>query len=147
EISPSSLYDSHAYYGFSHYSLCDGTKPKRSIFRPGSSTSWFLASQSSPGRGGCGQNPLACRATEGKKPLRFLASRPPAMTCDKNPKVCQASGSAGSDCCNKKCVDRNTDTANCGKCGGNGITQRFAAKLCMNTNYHDAPDGSLLLDL
>ncbi|KAL6282009.1 hypothetical protein ACE6H2_012938 [Prunus campanulata] len=48
---------------------------------------------------------------------RFLASRPPAVTCDKNPKVCQASGSTGSDCCNKKCVDRNTDTANCGKCG------------------------------
>ncbi|KAL6282008.1 hypothetical protein ACE6H2_012937 [Prunus campanulata] len=48
---------------------------------------------------------------------RFLASRPPAMTCDRYPKVCGASGSAGPDCCKKKCVDRNTDRANCGKCG------------------------------
>ncbi|PQQ02605.1 hypothetical protein Pyn_16166 [Prunus yedoensis var. nudiflora] len=48
---------------------------------------------------------------------RFLASRPPPVTCDKNPKVCQAYGSTRPDCCNKKCVDKNTDTANCGKCG------------------------------
>ncbi|XP_030490695.2 stigma-specific STIG1-like protein 1 [Cannabis sativa] len=47
---------------------------------------------------------------------RFLASRRP-LTCDKNPKVCYAKGSAGSDCCKKKCVDLSSDRVNCGRCG------------------------------
>ncbi|KAM5588766.1 stigma-specific STIG1-like protein 1 [Rosa sericea] len=48
---------------------------------------------------------------------RFLATRAVATTCDKNPKVCKAAGSAGRDCCKKKCVDLKTDRVNCGKCG------------------------------
>ncbi|EXB77050.1 hypothetical protein L484_014177 [Morus notabilis] len=51
---------------------------------------------------------------------RFLASQrrlAAAMTCDKYPKVCRAKGSAGPDCCKKKCVDTSYDRLNCGKCG------------------------------
>lgn len=49
---------------------------------------------------------------------RFLAQNPRALkTCDKYPRVCDAKGSAGPDCCRKKCVDVMTDKANCGKCG------------------------------
>ncbi|CAL9015122.1 unnamed protein product [Prunus brigantina] len=50
---------------FLAYGKC-GTKCNYSeICCEGSSTSRFLASQCSPGRGGCDQNPLACKATEG----------------------------------------------------------------------------------
>ncbi|XP_068323455.1 stigma-specific STIG1-like protein 2 [Pyrus communis] len=48
---------------------------------------------------------------------RLLASRATVTTCDKYPRVCRASGSAGPDCCKKKCVDTNTDRVNCGTCG------------------------------
>lgn len=51
---------------------------------------------------------------------RFLASRgrsTAVMTCDKYPRMCRTKGSAGPDCCKKKCVDTLTDTLNCGKCG------------------------------
>ncbi|KAJ9136379.1 hypothetical protein P3X46_033464 [Hevea brasiliensis] len=52
------------------------------------------------------------------EPGRFLASKPPpAMTCDKYPRVCRAKGSAGPDCCKKQCVDVMKDKLNCGKCG------------------------------
>ncbi|XP_022714418.1 stigma-specific STIG1-like protein 1 [Durio zibethinus] len=49
---------------------------------------------------------------------RFLAqSSRAAKTCDKNPKICRINGSPGPFCCNKKCVDIETDKFNCGKCG------------------------------
>ncbi|CAL0307270.1 unnamed protein product [Lupinus luteus] len=40
-----------------------------------------------------------------------------ATSCDKYPKICDVKGSAGSDCCNNKCVKLSTDGSNCGKCG------------------------------
>ncbi|KOM33657.1 hypothetical protein LR48_Vigan01g321300 [Vigna angularis] len=47
---------------------------------------------------------------------RFLSERV-VVTCDKYPNVCDIKGSAGSDCCMKKCVNLSTDGSNCGKCG------------------------------
>ncbi|ONI09900.1 hypothetical protein PRUPE_4G017100 [Prunus persica] len=74
---------------------------------------------------------------------RFLASRPPAITCDKNPKLCQVYGSAGPDCCNKKCVDRNTDTANCGKCGRKcNYAEICCEGKCVNPNSDNENCGS-----
>ncbi|KAK2394189.1 hypothetical protein QL285_056047 [Trifolium repens] len=40
-----------------------------------------------------------------------------SLTCDKYPKVCLVKGSAGPDCCNKKCVNFTRDMFNCGRCG------------------------------
>ncbi|KAB2597012.1 hypothetical protein D8674_039771 [Pyrus ussuriensis x Pyrus communis] len=54
------------------------------------SRSRFLASKTPAGRGGCGQNPLACSATE---------------------------GSRGPDCCNDICTDMRADAFNCGVYG------------------------------
>ncbi|KAL6197894.1 hypothetical protein ACLB2K_027686 [Fragaria x ananassa] len=50
---------------------------------------------------------------------RFLAEqvRAAPTTCDKNPTVCKSKGSAGPNCCSKKCVNIRTDTNNCGRCG------------------------------
>ncbi|XP_077226528.1 uncharacterized protein LOC143859944 [Tasmannia lanceolata] len=49
---------------------------------------------------------------------RFLAQKmPKALTCDKNPRICRAKGSAGPDCCKKNCVNVMTDRLNCGVCG------------------------------
>lgn len=49
---------------------------------------------------------------------RFLAQQPRGlMKCNKNPRLCRAKGSPGPDCCNKKCVNVNTDKQNCGLCG------------------------------
>ncbi|BBH00714.1 Stigma-specific Stig1 family protein [Prunus dulcis] len=74
---------------------------------------------------------------------RFLASRPPAITCDKYSKLCQVSGSAGPDCCNKKCVDRNTDTANCGKCGRKcNYAEICCEGKCVNPNSDNENCGS-----
>ncbi|ESW25975.1 hypothetical protein PHAVU_003G081100 [Phaseolus vulgaris] len=47
---------------------------------------------------------------------RFLSERV-VVTCDKYPNVCHIKGSAGSDCCVKKCVNLSTDGSNCGRCG------------------------------
>ncbi|KAG8494386.1 hypothetical protein CXB51_012085 [Gossypium anomalum] len=49
---------------------------------------------------------------------RFLAQKPRGpMTCDRYPRVCRAVGSAGPDCCKKRCVNVKTDWFNCGMCG------------------------------
>ncbi|KAL4563012.1 hypothetical protein LXL04_027043 [Taraxacum kok-saghyz] len=49
---------------------------------------------------------------------RFLAQQSKGlMKCNKNPRLCRAKGSAGQDCCNKKCVNVMTDKQNCGLCG------------------------------
>ncbi|KAB2597011.1 hypothetical protein D8674_039770 [Pyrus ussuriensis x Pyrus communis] len=40
-----------------------------------------------------------------------------SATPDQEESVCRATGSAGRDCCKKKCVDTNTDRVNCGMCG------------------------------
>ncbi|KAL2341314.1 hypothetical protein Fmac_009254 [Flemingia macrophylla] len=49
---------------------------------------------------------------------RFLAQNGRvALTCDNNPKICLVKGSAGPDCCAKKCVNFSTDRLNCGRCG------------------------------
>ncbi|KAK9939626.1 hypothetical protein M0R45_016316 [Rubus argutus] len=64
---------------------------------------------------------LAAAESQEKSSLRgasrILATRAVATTCDQNPKVCKATGSAGRDCCKKTCVDLKTDGVNCGKCG------------------------------
>ncbi|MQM19185.1 hypothetical protein Taro_052185 [Colocasia esculenta] len=44
-------------------------------------------------------------------------SPPTYMTCDRHPKVCQAPGSPGPDCCGRRCVNIKTDSLNCGCCG------------------------------
>ncbi|KAJ8616758.1 hypothetical protein MRB53_036130 [Persea americana] len=49
---------------------------------------------------------------------RFLAQRKPkASVTYKYPRICRAKGSGGPDCCNKQCVDVQTDRLNCGVCG------------------------------
>ncbi|XP_077228262.1 uncharacterized protein LOC143861212 [Tasmannia lanceolata] len=49
---------------------------------------------------------------------RFLAQKKPqSLKCNKNPRICRAKGSAGPDCCKKKCVNLMTDRLNCGVCG------------------------------
>lgn len=50
---------------------------------------------------------------------RFLAEqvRVVSTTCDKNPRVCRSKGSAGPNCCSKKCVNVTMDKNNCGRCG------------------------------
>ncbi|XP_061345563.1 stigma-specific STIG1-like protein 1 [Gastrolobium bilobum] len=50
---------------------------------------------------------------------RFLSQKHDrlVLTCDKYPKICHIKGSAGSDCCNNKCVNLSTDGFNCGRCG------------------------------
>ncbi|CAI8590628.1 unnamed protein product [Vicia faba] len=40
-----------------------------------------------------------------------------SLTCDKYPKICHIKGSAGSDCCNNRCVNFTIDMFNCGRCG------------------------------
>ncbi|KAL5097413.1 hypothetical protein RYX36_001740, partial [Vicia faba] len=40
-----------------------------------------------------------------------------SLTCDKYPKICHVKGSAGSDCCNNRCVNFTIDMLNCGRCG------------------------------
>ncbi|ONI09958.1 hypothetical protein PRUPE_4G020700 [Prunus persica] len=88
---------------------------REAFFRPGSSTSRFLASQSSPGRGGCDQNPLACRATE---------------------------GSAGPYCCSKNCVDLRTDISNCGSFGKRCISSEICCNAhCVNPMSHNQNCG------
>ncbi|KAL7213576.1 hypothetical protein ACSBR2_016160 [Camellia fascicularis] len=50
---------------------------------------------------------------------RFLAQQkiPANYTCEKFPRVCGLKGSAGPDCCKKKCVNVKTHQLNCGMCG------------------------------
>lgn len=42
---------------------------------------------------------------------------PASYTCNKFPRVCRLKGSAGPDCCKKKCVSIKKDRLNCGMCG------------------------------
>ncbi|KAG0484758.1 hypothetical protein HPP92_008654 [Vanilla planifolia] len=49
------------------------------------------------------------------------------MTCDRFPRVCRAQGSAGPDCCKKRCVNVMTDGLNCGECGRKC---RYGQKCC-----------------
>ncbi|KAK7387737.1 hypothetical protein VNO78_22527 [Psophocarpus tetragonolobus] len=54
---------------------------------------------------------------EPKRKNRFLSERV-VLTCEKYPNICyNVKGSAGPDCCKKKCVNLSTDGSNCGKCG------------------------------
>ncbi|KAI6704562.1 hypothetical protein NL676_007524 [Syzygium grande] len=51
---------------------------------------------------------------------QFLAQAPSSrtvLTCNNYPRICQAKGSPGPDCCNKKCVNASTDWLNCRLCG------------------------------
>lgn len=74
---------------------------------------------------------------------RFLATRAAATTCDKNPRVCKAAGSAGRDCCKKKCVDLKTDRVNCGKCGKKCKYSEICCKgKCLNPMFDKRNCGS-----
>ncbi|XP_039123487.1 stigma-specific STIG1-like protein 1 [Dioscorea cayenensis subsp. rotundata] len=49
---------------------------------------------------------------------RFLAGKDPkGKKCDTDPSVCYTAGSGGPQCCNKQCVNVESDYMNCGKCG------------------------------
>ncbi|XP_054778111.1 stigma-specific STIG1-like protein 1 [Prosopis cineraria] len=50
---------------------------------------------------------------------RFLAGIPygSITNCKINPRVCVVEGSAGPHCCHNKCVNLETDSSNCGRCG------------------------------
>lgn len=54
---------------------------------------------------------LRSRRFRGQKRL------PASYTCNKFPRVCRLKGSAGPDCCKKKCVNVKKDRLNCGMCG------------------------------
>lgn len=54
-------------------------------------------------------------------------------TCDKFPRVCQAKGTAGPDCCKKKCVNLMKDNLNCGGCG----RRCWFGQTCCNGNCID----------
>ena len=67
------------------------------------------------------------------------------MTCDKFPRVCRLKGSAGPDCCKKKCVNVKKDRLNCGMCGykckyseicckGNCVNASFDKRNCGGCN-------------
>ncbi|KAL3519435.1 hypothetical protein ACH5RR_017584 [Cinchona calisaya] len=60
---------------------------------------------------------------------RFLAQKqlPANYTCDSYPRVCHLKGSAGPDCCYKKCVNVETDSLNCFMCGNKC---KFGEKCC-----------------
>jgi Stigma-specific protein, Stig1 len=62
----------------------------------------------------------AASSYESMRGFNYLISRNKGRemaTCDKFPRVCRAKGSAGPDCCKKKCVNVMTDNLNCGECG------------------------------
>lgn len=75
------------------------------------------------------------------------------VTCNKYPRVCRAKGSRGPDCCNKKCVNVETDRNNCGMCGnkckysriccnGRCVNPMFNKKHCGGCN-NECSKGSL----
>ncbi|KAK1368325.1 Stigma-specific protein Stig1 [Heracleum sosnowskyi] len=54
-----------------------------------------------------------------RRSRRFRGQKhlPASYTCNKFPRVCRLKGSAGPDCCKKKCVNIMKDRLNCGMCG------------------------------
>ncbi|KAK8659199.1 hypothetical protein V6N13_029409 [Hibiscus sabdariffa] len=79
---------------------------------------------------------------------RFLGQKPrPVFTCDRRPEICKMRGSPGPFCCNKICVDVETDKFNCGKCGkkcsyskicceGKCVSPLSNHKHCGRCNHH-----------
>ena len=59
------------------------------------------------------------RSSSLRRSRRFRGNKrlPSSYTCNKFPRVCRVKGSAGPDCCNKKCVNVKEDRLNCGMCG------------------------------
>ncbi|ESW19692.1 hypothetical protein PHAVU_006G147200 [Phaseolus vulgaris] len=82
------------------------------------------------------EEPKSLRGTS-----RFLSQRV-ALTCEKNPKICLAKGSAGPDCCNKKCVKFSTDRLNCGRCGKKCSFGKICCEgKCVNPNTNEKHCG------
>ena len=79
---------------------------------------------------------------------RFLASsrarRPTAVvTCNNYPRMCRAKGSAGPDCCKKRCVDTSADRLNCGMCGKKCKFWEICCKgKCVNPRTNEKNCGS-----
>ncbi|KAL4348398.1 hypothetical protein GQ457_17G016580 [Hibiscus cannabinus] len=79
---------------------------------------------------------------------RFLGQKPrPVFTCDRHPEICSTKGSPGPFCCNKICVNMETDKFNCGKCGkkcsyskiccgGKCVSPLSNPKHCGRCNHH-----------
>ncbi|KAL7591054.1 hypothetical protein Lser_V15G32035 [Lactuca serriola] len=65
---------------------------------------------------------------------RFLAQQSRGLLkCNKNPRLCRVKGSAGPDCCKKKCVNVKTHKQNCGLCGKKCKNQEICCKgKCVN---------------
>ncbi|XP_004145195.1 stigma-specific STIG1-like protein 1 [Cucumis sativus] len=59
------------------------------------------------------------------------------VTCNKYPRVCRAKGSKGPDCCNRKCVNVETDRNNCGMCGNKCKYSRICCNgRCVNPMFN-----------
>ncbi|CAN6451737.1 unnamed protein product [Victoria cruziana] len=68
--------------------------------------------------------------------LRRLVARYNLPTCEKDPKVCYIGGTAGKDCCSKRCVDVKTDRFNCGECGRRcKFTESCCKGRCVNLAF------------
>ncbi|KAL0535227.1 hypothetical protein IC582_029552 [Cucumis melo] len=59
------------------------------------------------------------------------------LTCNKYPRVCRRKGSAGPDCCKKKCVNVERDRNNCGRCGKKYKYSKICCKgKCVNPLFN-----------
>ncbi|KAK7332352.1 hypothetical protein VNO80_29103 [Phaseolus coccineus] len=84
------------------------------------------------------EQPKSLRGTS-----RFLSQNGRvALTCEKNPKICLAKGSAGPDCCHNKCVKFSTDRLNCGRCGKKCSFGKICCEgKCVNPNTNEKHCG------
>ncbi|PKU77439.1 pectate lyase [Dendrobium catenatum] len=60
--------------------------------------------------------PLASSSSPSPKRVKGYDPRGP-VTCDEFPRVCWVTGSPGPDCCRRRCVNIDSNTNNCGRCG------------------------------
>uniref|UniRef100_A0A7N0UHX2 Stigma-specific Stig1 family protein n=1 Tax=Kalanchoe fedtschenkoi TaxID=63787 RepID=A0A7N0UHX2_KALFE len=83
-----------------------------------------------------------------KSSSRFLAARENSTstliikTCDQAPALCLHKGSPGPECCNRQCVNLETDRLHCGKCGAKcHFSETCCGGKCVNPFNHDEHCG------